>query len=530
MRAKQADGAEDGGRDLARRDGIYGSGEMATLIRAHDWSRSSLGPIGSWSETLQGAVSMMLSAQIPMQLFWGAELIALYNDAMKPALAEKHPHSLGQPGQGVWEEAWPVIGGQLLNVLERGEAVHFHGVAVPILKNGVIEDQYWDYSYSPIYEPDGRIGGVLDVAYEVTETIRAQRQVGALAEQMSQMMESTSDAVVGVDRRWVMTYVNPKARELYRASGELLGRTVWEAFPEAAQEDSPFLEPLRRAMDERISGSFEAYYAEPLNLWLGVEMCPTRDGIVTFSRDITEKKKTVEALLQTEKLAAVGRMAASIAHEINNPLESVTNLLYLARRTEDLDELQEYLEIAERELRRVSVITNQTLRFYKQSSHSTEVTCEDLFDTVLLIYQGRIVNSRVQVQKRKRAQRPIDCFDGEIRQVLNNLVGNAIDAMHPAGGRLLVRSRESTSWATGERGLTLTVADTGHGMHPHVVRKIFEAFYTTKGIGGTGLGLWVSREIVDRHKGTLRVRTCQEEGRSGTVFALFLPFVAVSRS
>ena len=194
-----------------------------------------------------------------------------------------------------------------------------------------------------------------------------------------------------------------------------------------------------------------------------------------------------------------------------------------------MPEVQDYLEMAERELRRVSVISNQTLRFHKQSTAPRPVTCSDLFEEVLSVYQGRLFNSRIEVERRKRADRPFECFDGEIRQVLTNLIGNAIDAMHPQGGRLFVRSRQSCNWRTGQKGIVLTIADTGTGMPSQVFRKIFEAFYTTKGIGGTGLGLWVSKEIVDRHRGTLLVRTSQDEAHSGTVFALFLPYDAVYR-
>lgn len=137
--------------------------------------------------------------------------------------------------------------------------------------------------------------------------------------------------------------------------------------------------------------------------------------------------------------------------------------------------------------------------------------------------QGRLVNNHIDVQKRKRAGQPVQCFGGEIRQVLSNLISNAIDSI-PTGGRLLVRSREATDWETGAKGLILTVADTGTGMSREVEGKIFTAFYTTKGIGGTGLGLWISKEIVDRHRGKLRVRSSQKTGGSGTVFTLFLPF------
>jgi signal transduction histidine kinase len=326
-----------------------------------------------------------------------------------------------------------------------------------------------------------------------------------------------------------MTFTNPKAEEIYGETGVLIGTNVWERFPGAIYEGSPYTKFYYRAMNEGIAGEFEAHYPEPLNVWLHIMVHPTKDGIVTFSRDITEKRRSDAALIQNEKLAAVGRLAASIAHEINNPLESVTNLLYLARRSRELAEVQGYLETAERELRRVSVISNQTLRFYKQSSDPKPVASDDLIGSVLSIHQGRIVNAHVDVQNRRRTQNTVQCFEGEIRQVLNNLIGNAIDAMRLDEKRLLVRSREATHWPTGRMGLMLTIADTGGGISGQTIKHIFEPFFTTKGLGGTGLGLWVSKEIVDRHNGSLRVRSSQKEGRSGTVFTLFLPFDAAKR-
>jgi PAS domain S-box-containing protein len=239
--------------------------------------------------------------------------------------------------------------------------------------------------------------------------------------------------------------------------------------------------------------------------------------------DITAQRKMQEAMMQSEKLAAVGRLAASIAHEINNPLEAVTNLLYLSRSSEDMDEVQEYLAIADRELKRAALITNQTLRFHRQSTKPALTDCHELVVEALSIFHGRVLNCRITVDARKRTDTRVKCFSGEIRQVINNLVGNAIDAMETTGGRLVVRSRNGMEWRSGRRGVVMTIADTGPGMSRQVQKKIFEAFYTTKEIRGTGLGLWVSREIIDRHKGALRVRSSQLEGRTGTVFTFFLP-------
>ncbi len=250
--------------------------------------------------------------------------------------------------------------------------------------------------------------------------------------------------------------------------------------------------------------------------------------MIGVTLDVTERHTAMEMLLRTEKLAAVGRLSSSIAHEINNPLESVTNLLYLAHESTPDEETRGYLETAERELRRVADITSQTLRFHKQQSAPRPISATMLFDDCLSIRQGRLINSAIKVERRIRSTRPVLCFDGEIRQVLNNLVGNAIDAMGGKGGRLLLRAREATDLPTDRKGLVMTVADTGSGIDAASLRHIFEAFFTTKGMAGTGLGLWVSQEIVDRHRGRLRVRS-RTASPSGTVFTLFLPFDAAPR-
>ena len=245
---------------------------------------------------------------------------------------------------------------------------------------------------------------------------------------------------------------------------------------------------------------------------------------------LEEKRITAErALVQNEKLAAMGRLAASVAHEINNPLESVTNLLYIARTTFDVADIHGYLDTAERELRRAAVISNRTLQFNRQSTHPIAVSADDMFDGILAIHHGRIVNSHITVERTKRTNTLIHCYDTEIRQVLGNLVGNAIDAMHPTGGRLLLRSRKATDPTTNRPGLVITVADTGPGMSQETAAKVFDAFFTTKGIGGTGLGLWISREIIDRHQGALHLRTSQSPAHPGTVFTLFLPCEAAPR-
>ena len=477
---------------------------------------------------------MILSAPLPMQLFWGPHFIVLYNDALIPAMTDKHPGALGLPAREAWAEAWDIVGPQMQSVRESGNGLYHSALLVPIRREGTVQDVYWDYSYSPMYGPNGEVEGVLDVVRDVTETVLAEKARRESDERLDLAMEAAELGMWFYDPETGVVVADDRMHRIFGSPAPSGSVTYWLDL--LHPEDSKLVgKHFQEALQGRHVYDLEYRIVRPEGVhWIrskgrvvGAPGQPERMFAVV--EDVTEQKRAEDALIQAEKLAAVGRLAASIAHEINNPLESVTNLLYLARTTNELAGVQEYLELAERELRRVSVISNQTLRFHKQSSNPRAVTCEDLFESVLSIYQGRLVNSHVRVEKDRCSLEEIECFDGEIRQILNNLVGNAIDAMHPGGGRLIVRSRRSTDWVTGRKGVTLTVADTGVGMPQAVLKKVFEAFYTTKGIGGTGLGLWVSNEIVHRHHGALRVRSSTKEGRSGTVFTLFLPEQAVIR-
>lgn len=244
-------------------------------------------------------------------------------------------------------------------------------------------------------------------------------------------------------------------------------------------------------------------------------------------RIMEDREQSALALIQNEKLAAVGRLASSIAHEINNPLEAVTNLLYLVRGEQGLSwTAQDYLDTADRELARVSQIASQTLRFHRQSTSATMVRPEALLHEVLNIYKTRLTNSKIIVEGDYGTDLYVTCYEGDIRQVLNNLVGNAFDVMRN-GGMLRLRTRETTWWANDEKGILFTVADNGSGMPGAVRDRIFDAFFSTKGIQGTGLGLWISRRIVHKHRGHLVVRSKTGETH-GTVFHLWLPYVLAS--
>jgi PAS domain S-box-containing protein len=239
--------------------------------------------------------------------------------------------------------------------------------------------------------------------------------------------------------------------------------------------------------------------------------------------DITDHKQAQEAMLRAEKLAAVGRLAASIAHEINNPLEAVTNILFLARtHSEVTPALRELLLLAEQELARVATITRQTLGLFRGAGEPAAANAASILDDALALYEAKIRAKNIRLVKQVRFNGPIHARSGELRQAFSNLVANAIDAV-PDGGHLVLRVSRGRDWRTGMAGVTVTVADSGLGIDPQHRKRIFEPFFTTKQEAGTGLGLWLTREIVLRHSGRIRFRSSFQPGQSGTTISIFLP-------
>jgi signal transduction histidine kinase len=238
--------------------------------------------------------------------------------------------------------------------------------------------------------------------------------------------------------------------------------------------------------------------------------------------DVTERRQAEEALRNAEKLAAAGRLAASIAHEINNPLEAVTNLIFLVRTTGmATTEGEALLTTADEELRRASHLTKQTLGFYRDSTLPSNFRLAEIMDDVLFLYARRLESRGVKVRKEFSDLGEMYGMVGEIRQAISNLVANALDAMSASGGILHMRLRR-TMHARIKPALQVTVADTGIGIPAESQKRIFQPFYTTKPATGTGLGLWLTKSIVENHRGTIRVRS-SDRARTGSIFLLNIP-------
>ncbi len=240
---------------------------------------------------------------------------------------------------------------------------------------------------------------------------------------------------------------------------------------------------------------------------------------------LAERHKAEDALRKSEKLAVSGRLAASIAHEINNPLESVVNLLYLINTCSCLEQSKRYTVIAMSELARVSEIVTSTLKFHRQQSNPCAVQITEIVDSALVLYQGRINSAQIVIERDFQQEcLPIFAMAGELRQLIINLIGNAVDAMARTGGTLRLRITNTREYSNGTRpGVRLTIADTGSGIDPDIKKKLFEPFISTKGDTGTGLGLWVSYGIVQKHGGSIQVKSRAISPATGTVFSVFLP-------
>jgi PAS domain S-box-containing protein len=336
-------------------------------------------------------------------------------------------------------------------------------------------------------------------------------------------LEHVPVAFCTLDRDYRITYMNAAALQLAALSGKLhMGAALWDLYPDLI--GSEVESGIRRAMEARISVEFEQFFPSPGNeTWFQFYVYPQPgEGIILYCRNTTEARKAEQALRRAEQLAAAGRLAASIAHEINNPLEAVTNLLFLAKNDASLSSSsRDLLEIADKELQRLSHITARSLKFYRQRTAPAFTALDEIIDSVLYFHDPAIRLRNIAIERRYHAAPAVLCQPGEIQQVFTNLISNALDAL-PHKGRLAVAVRSARD-RFGREGVRVTVADGGSGMDKQMFARLFHPFVTTKGEAGTGLGLWVSKGILDNHNARVAVRS---KSGFGTVFRIFFPLVA----
>jgi PAS domain S-box-containing protein len=375
-------------------------------------------------------------------------------------------------------------------------------------------------------------------ARELIARVSTQLALRQRASQFETLVRQAPIGIIVIDAQFRIQQVNPIARPAFGDIPNLIGsefreimRKLWA--PEYADEviriyehtletGEPYSTPRRseyRADRERT----ECYE------WRvdRISMPDGNYGLVCYFRDISLEVLAEDALRKSEKLAAVGRLASTISHEINNPLESVTNLLYLIKAGVQQESTLPLVELAEQELQRASEVVRHSLKFHRQTTRPARERIADLLASTLAVYEARFRQGQIDIHRKYLDTTPVLCFSSELRQVFANLLSNAFDAMQP-GGSLRLVARDSRNWSTGEPGVRVSVADTGCGMSEATLKHLFEPFFTTKGLQGTGLGLWLSSEILERHRATVRIKSRQTPGRSGTVFYLFFPTEGVT--
>lgn len=386
----------------------------------------------------------------------------------------------------------------------------------------------YDYIFVPVLNLAGDVEAVVGTTRDITDRVQIENALKQSEERLRAFVRASSDVVYRMnadwsemyqllgkefvedtatpDRDWMKRYIHPEDQAIVQAAIEkaIAEKSIFEAEHRVLRIDGTFGWAISRAVpvmdaDGRISE------------WFGT------------AADVTLRKNAEQALLRSEKLAAAGRLAATMAHEINNPLEALTNLIYLARTSDVPEAVNKCLAMAEEELIRVSHMTRRTLGFSGHSQAFGPVRVDHIAEAVLAAFAPRIRNKGIEARLEKKNAPPVQAIAEDIRQLISNLTANAIDAV-AHGGRLRMRVSASRGWV-GERrqGVRFTIADNGSGIPASIRERVFEPFVTGKPEIGTGLGLWISKAIVERHHGTVRIKTSIQSGRAGTAISVFFP-------
>ena len=526
---------------------------MRALLRAHDWSATPLGPVAGWSRSLRTTVATMLASRHPMFLFWGPQLVQLYNDAYRPSLGDagRHLRAVGARGADFWTEIWDIIGPQIAGVMERGEATWHEDQLVPIVRNGGVEQVWWTYGYSPVLDDDDEIGGVLVVCQETTGRVIAERDAHALNRALETQRQRLAEvfslapgfAAVVRGPDYVFELANEAYCELV-GSHDLVGRTVREVVPNVAEQgfialldlvvDSgvPYVGremaiSVRRTPGAEPEERFVDFVYQPY-----IEADGTRSGVLAHGNDVTEHvhaRRQMEQLLVHAQVATRAKddFLALVNHELRSPLAGIANNAQLLmmevcgplteRQRLAVDRItrsQEHLLTLIEQLLDLKTVGTGRMTFVATSVplHEALDDASDMvswqLDKARLVFNRATVESDLQV--RADAHR--------LRQILLNLLSNAAKYT-PSGGTVTVRCSADDAFAH------VTVEDTGIGIPDDMQESVFEPFVQVRDgrqpdISGTGLGLAISRELARGMGGDLTMQGCVP---AGSAFTLTLP-------
>ncbi len=377
---------------------------------------------------------------------------------------------------------------------------------------------------------------------DITERKQAEEALQASEHRWATTLRSIGDAVISTDPDGKIDFMNDVAQKLTGWTlDDARGRDLPDVF-DIVQEvtrirpESPVAKVIRMGKVVGLANHTALIHRNGSEIPIEDSAAPIRDdqgkmeGVVLVFHDCLEQRKVEAALRSSERLATTGRLAATIAHEIHNPLDAVGNLLFLIREEAKDDNMREYASMASGELARVTQMTQQMLGFQREAARPVPVKIGEILSNVIALYDRKIQTAGIRLEQRIDHDVRVVALPGELRQIFANLVGNAIEAVGPQRGTIALRAYSTQDRRRGVPGVCVVVADNGPGIPEQVRSKIFEPFFTTKGESGTGLGLWITADILRKYDGAMRLRTCTRPARSGTCFSVFLPFQINSES
>lgn len=371
------------------------------------------------------------------------------------------------------------------------------------------------------YGSNGEPVRMLGMNMDITEQKTAEQ---ALRER-AQIIDHIHDAIATADLDNRITMWSKGAERIFGYTWEEVRNQHVTLVHEHGEQDTLLTEALEALQEHGVferDGRLRKKSGEVFDAHMSIAVVPDERGkpagAIAYMSDITERKRTEHALRVSEKLAATGRLASTLAHEINNPLASITNLLYLLNANPNLDEAsRQYVTLAEAELSRVTHITRNLLSFHRDSQGPQIVDPAEVMDGLLELYDPKLRVRQVDLRRHYRDATTVKLYPGELKQVFSNLLENALDAL-PDAGTIQVSVKHLAR--APQEMVQITVADNGKGIDLQHLTQVFEPFFTTKGEKGTGLGLWVTKDIVSKQGGRIRMRS---RPGAGSVFTVVLP-------
>jgi PAS domain S-box-containing protein len=413
---------------------------------------------------------------------------------------------------------------QIQQVFATGERL----VDETVYTNPAGQTASYEYIFNPVFDRCGSVEIVAGSTRDVTHRKINEDAKGRLAA----IVSSSDDAIVSKDLSGVVTSWNAAAEKMYGYTAEeMVGTSILRLIPpELYREEEQILSKMK--LGQRID-HYETRRirrnGESFDVSLTVSPILNSSGAVVgiskTARDISRRKRMELRLIEAEKIVPTGRMAASIAHELNNPLQVLSNLIFLARRESYGNPVaNQYLAAAASEIERISHLTRQTLGYYRDMASPTNVACHDLIDEVVRVYQSKIQSRNITVETVFDTLRPVHASKGELTQVFSSIISNSVDAM-PNGGRLRIHVSEPVA-----TDVQIVFQDEGTGIAPENLSKIFEPFFTTKGNLGTGIGLWTTKQLIEKNGGHISVASNIAPPAAGTTVSLVFPFLAQDMS